>query len=407
MYMPWAYRAYVMTKEVIYLAGYDVDLDEENSFYHKETQTFAMCGKLWAEVCLKLGGADLDDEIMVHVRKFIDLDGSMRLVALLIRTPNDWNEYAIVDIDDFGPVFVDDVDLPTVNAKDLVKFQQSSIAGQLPSKVNGSKRPKPAVWNYDCARYNYRISGFIPGRVGGQVKTKMIRYAVYNSPFTTLPCANEDMIDAIQQCKGDADDLKTLSNWSNTQTAALLVGRPMDAYWFYSRNMYSAAKAMNINNATAPLSPTNSPIVRDLMIPREEMIMETYEEIRMFLLRAICEIEEINDVFTSKKQEMSYRNRIAKIINDQFDTRNLSKQEQADLLNASATDILNRFIAFEEKYGIEATNMNILRMARASYLVKKDWPGKNWDKWLYTVVPNSDLQIIDFFHRAMVWHRGL
>lgn len=405
MYMPYAYRAYAMTKEVIYLAGYDIDLDDENSFYHEETQTFAMCGKLWAEVCLKLGGADLDDEIMVHVRKLIDLDGSMRLVALLIRTPNDWNEYAIVDIDDFGPVFVDDGDLPTVDAKDLVKFQQSSVTGQLPSKVNGSKRPKPAVWNYNCARYNYRISGLIPGRVGGQVKTKMIRYAVYNSPFPTLPCANEDMIDAIQQCKGDADDLKTLNNWSNTETAALLMGKPMDAYWFYSRNMYAAAKAMNLNNTTAPLSPTNSPIVRDLMIPREEMIMETYEELDVFLKRTICEIEEINNVFKNKQEELRYRELVSKIINEQFDTRKMSKQEQTDLLNASATDILNRFIAFEQNNGIEATNIHMLRMARASYLIKKDRLGKNWDKWLYTVVPNSDLQIIDFFHRAMKWYR--
>ena len=29
VFMPWAYRAYIMTKEVVYLAGYDVDLTND------------------------------------------------------------------------------------------------------------------------------------------------------------------------------------------------------------------------------------------------------------------------------------------------------------------------------------------------------------------------------------------
>lgn len=394
MFMPWAYRAYVMTKEVIYLAGYDIDLKNANCGYHKETQTFAMPGKLWGDVCVKLGGADLDDELMIHIRKFVELDGSERLGALLIRTPNDWAEYAIVDVKVPGPVFVNKLDMPTVNMRDLVKFKQSSKCGKLPSKVNGSQRPNPLVWDYTCARYNYLISGNIVGGVGGQVKVKMLRYAIYDKPFSTLPCPNEDMIDAIQQCKGDANDLTTLRRWADREIYNILTGRAMDAYWFYSRKMGQTADALNIN-PTSFISADRSPIVRDLMVPREEMILDLYRELDAFLKREIHEIEEIKDVFDSKDQEWTYRKRVMKIVKDNRDKS----------LDDAATDILDRFIAFENANGIEATNLLILRMVRASYLVKKDMGGANWDNWLVSVVPNSNLQVIDFFYRAMVWHR--
>lgn len=405
VYMPWAYRAYVMTKEMIYLAGYDIDMTDDACFYHEETQTFAMPGKLWAEVCGKLGGADLDDEIMVHVRKLIELDGSSRLVAMLIRTPNDWAEYAIVDIDDFGPVFVNQLELPVINAKDLVKFQQTSICGQLPSKINGSNRPKPQVWDWASSRYNYQVAKHNNGGVGNQVKTKMLQYAINNAPFNNLPCANEDMIDAIQQCKGDTDDMITLSEWSTDMVAALLQGQAMDAYWWYSRNMYSTAKALKINNFTRALRPEQSPIVRDLMLPREEMINEAFEEIFKFLKKSIVEIEEISAIgFKNKDHEMKIR----KLIKEQriaFDVYGMDMVGRNTTLNKAATEILNRMIAFKANNGEEAGYMHILRMARLSYVMKTEMPNSNWDKWLYTVAPNSDIQMIDFLYEAMIWYR--
>jgi len=405
VYMPWAYRAYVMTKEMVYLAGYDIDMTDETCGYHEETQTFTMPGKLWAEVCGKLGGADLDDEVMVHVRKFIDLDGSARLVAMLIRTPNDWAEYAIVDIDDFGPVFVDKVDLPTINAKDLVKFNKTSSCGTLPSKVNGSNRPKPEVWDWASAKYNARVSLQNNGGVGNQVKTKMLQYAINDAPFATLPCANEDMIDAIQQCKGDVEDLKTLADWSTSQVASLLRGQAMDAYWWYSRNMYSTARALKVKNFTNHIPADKSPIVKDFMVPREEMINLAFEEIFEFLKKSIVEIEEIKDVFESKKQEMHFRKLVTEIGRTFWIPNGSNKETRTKILDMAATDIMARTMAFEEKNGEEATNMHILRMARASYLLKVDRKGANHDKWLYTVTPNSDTLMTDFLFRAMVWYR--
>jgi len=405
LYMPWAYRAYVMTKEVIFLAGYDIDMQNTNCGYHKETQTFAMPGKLWAVICIKLGGADLDDEIMVHICTVVELDGSERLGALLIRTPNDWAEYAIVDVKVPGPVFVNKLDMPTINMKDLAKFNQTSTAGQLPSKVNGSNRPKPAVWDWASTRYNYQVSMHNSGGVGGQVKTKMLRYAIYNSPFSTLPCANEDMIDAIQQCKGDVDDLKLLAGWSSQEVYHILTGAPMDAYWWYSRNMYSTAKALKVKNYTKNLDPARSPIVKDLMVPREDMVNETFAEVFEFLKASIVEIEEINDVFENKKQEMNFRKLVTDVMKTFFIPRGTNKEGRATILNDAAANIMARVVAFEKANGEEATNMHILRMARASYLLKVDRKGANHDKWLYTVTPNSDTLMTDYLFRAMVWYR--
>lgn len=405
LYMPWAYRAYVMTKEVIFLAGYDIDMQNTNCGYHKETQTFAMPGKQWAETCGKLGGADLDDEIMVHIRKFVELDGSERLAALLIRTPNDWAEFDIVNVRVPGPVFVNKLDMPTVKMADLVKFQQTSVNGQLPSKVNGSNRPKPAVWDWASTTYNYRVALYNQGGVGGQVKTKMLQYAINNAPFASLPCANEDMIDAIQQCKGDIDDLKALVDWSSSQVASLLRGQPMDAYWWYSRNMYSTAKALKVKNATKHLEAAKSPIVTKLMVPRENMINEAFEEIFEFLKANIVEIDEITDIFESKKQEMHFRKMVTDVMKTFFIPRGTNKAGRTAILDKAATDIMARVVAFEQKNGKEATNMHILRMARASYLLKVDRKGANHDKWLYTVTPNSDTLMTDYLFRAMVWYR--
>ena len=405
LYMPWAYRAYVMTKEVIFMAGYDIDMENTNCGYHKETQTFAMPGKQWAETCGKLGGADLDDEIMVHIRKIVELDGSERLAALLIRTPNDWAEFDIVDVKVPGPVFVNSLDMPTINMKDLVKFHRTSINGQLPSKVNGSNRPKPAVWDWASTCYNFKVAMHKNGGVGNQVKTKMLQYTINNAPFATLPCANEDMIDAIQQCKGDIDDLKELAKWSTSQVASLLRGKPMDAYWWYSRNMYGTSKALKIDNPTKHLEASKSPIVSKLMVPREEMINEAFAEIFEFLKSAIVEIEEIDSIFDNKKQEMHFRKLITDVMKTFYIPRGTNKAGRNSILDKAATGIMARVVEFEKKNGVEATNMHILRMARASYLLKVDRKGANHDKWLYTVTPNSDTLMTDYLFRAMVWYR--
>jgi hypothetical protein len=60
---------------------------------------------------------------------------------------------------------------------------------------------------------------------------------------------------------------------------------------------------------------------------------------------------------------------------------------------------------YEEKAGLEQTNLHVLRMVRASYLVKQGYPGANYDRWLYTAANDSDVIMTDYFVRALTWFR--
>lgn len=418
-FMPYAYRAYVMTKEVLWLAGYDIDLNDKQSFYHEDTQTFCMTGKTWAKIQGKLGGADLDDEVMIHERRYVRPDGSVNpLVAFLVRTPNDWAEFAILDLAQPGPAFLTGEDMPTINARDLAKFKQVSIAGQLPSKTNGSDRPMPKVWNWDCAVYNYVAANHKSGGVGNQVKTKMLQYSINNAPFNELPCANEDMIDALQQCKGSIEDLKTLSDWSVEAMSQVLQSQSMDAYWWYSRNMFNTAKALKKRHGLTwwknPLSAEQSPIVQDFMIPREEAVRDIHQMMIDHLNRNIMEIPELNEIFRDKKQEMHYRKLITDLSklfivpknHDEYgNILTATKAEVTNHMQKVALSLLDRMVKYEDKAGIEQTNLHVLRMVRASYLVKRDNKGANYDRWLYTAANDSDVIMTDYFVRAMTWFR--
>jgi hypothetical protein len=341
------------------------------------------------------------------------------LVAFLVRTPNDWAEFAILDLAEPGPAFLTEGDMPTINAKDLAKFKKTSVAGQLPSKTIGSDRPTPAVWNWDCATYNYAASEYKDGGVGGQVKTKMLQYGINNEPFAQLPCANEDMIDALQQCKGSTEDLKLLGEWSAQATMGVLQSRPMDAYWWYSRNMFKTAKALKKYHGLGwwhkPLDEKQSPIVQEFMIPREEMVRETHQEMINFLNRNIMEIPELENIFKSKAQEMHYRkliNELSKLFivpknrDEHGNIISATKFDVARHMQKVAQDLLKRMSAYEEKAGVEQTNLHVLRMVRASFLVKRDMPGANYDRWLYTAANDSDVIMTDYFVRALTSFRN-
>jgi len=102
---------------------------------------------------------------------------------------------------------------------------------------------------------------------------------------------------------------------------------------------------------------------------------------------------------------MNFRKLVTDVMKTFFIPRGTNKEGRATILNDAAANIMARVVAFEKANGEEATNMHILRMARASYLLKVDRKGANHDKRLYTVTPNSDTLMTDYLFRAMVWYR--
>ena len=434
LFMPWSYRAYIMAKEVVYMLGYDVDLNNMEAEYHPETQTIMVPGALYDEIMAILGGGDADDEVMVHIRKMICKDGSTRLVAVLIRTPNDWGEYYIIDvnIDNMGPVFLaeeDGIEMPTIYEKDFDKFKLTPICGQLPSVKNGSSRPNSAVWDWDSTRYNWRTAQFKGQSVGGQVKTKMLQYSTFDAPFSTLPCANEDMIDALQQCKGDDQDLIELNDWSSQATANILAQSKLDAYWWFSRNMERTAKALAETNylhgCKGHLAPHESPIVTELMAPRERIVRETYARMLQWLNNNILEIPELS-ICIHKGNQMKFRKLVTELnkeflipesqMTDDFGNRvKFTKEQRTKHFETAAQNVANRFAKYKDGLNDDVKfNKFILSLVRMSWIMKTEAiaksydtknPRHNYDRWLYTAVSEADLIITDYFFDAMLWFR--
>ena len=433
-FMPWSYRAYIMAKEVVYMLGYDVDLNNMEAEYHPETQTIMVPGLLYDEIMAKLGGGDADDEVMVHIRKMICKDGSIRLVAVLIRTPNDWGEYWIIDIDidNMGPVFFaeeDGIEMPTIYEKDFDKFKVTPICGQLPSAKNGSLRPNSSVWDWDSTRYNWRTAQFKGQSVGGQVKTKMLHYSTFDAPFSTLPCANEDMIDALQQCKGDDKDLIALNDWSSQATADLLAQSKLDAYWWFSRNMESTVKALAETNylhgCQGYLAPHDSPIVTELMVPRERIVRETYSKMLNWLNNNIMEIPEL-EICIHKGNQMKFRKLVTELnkeflipesqMYDDFGNKvKFTKEQRTKHFETAAQNVANRFAKYKDGLNDDVKfNKFVLSLVRMSWIMKSEAiaksydmknPRHNYDRWLYTAVSEVDVIITDYFFDAMLWFR--
>lgn len=94
--LPWGFRTHVTTHEMLEMAGYtDFESFVEVTGYHHGTGRLSLPGKLFMALYTNHGGWDLDDSVLVLIRKF-STDG---IKGLLIRSPNAYGEYSIVDID--------------------------------------------------------------------------------------------------------------------------------------------------------------------------------------------------------------------------------------------------------------------------------------------------------------------
>jgi hypothetical protein len=182
--------------------------------------------------------------------------------------------------------------------------------------------------------------------------------------------------------------------------------------------MFDTAKALKKNHGLGwwhkPLDEKQSPIVQEFMIPREEMVRETHQEMINFLNRNIMEIPELENIFKDKKQEMHYRRLITQISKLFIVPQNrdahgnlteVTKSHVADHMQGVSIQLLERMESYEKRSDVEQTNLHILRMVRASYLVKQGYPGANYDRWLYTAANDSDIIMTDYFVRALTWFR--
>lgn len=92
--IPWASYVHVTTHDLLAMAGYNVDAFDGKVFYHEATGSLSLPGELFKELFKNHGGWDLDDSVRIMVREFTD-----GIKGVLLRSPNSWGEYSIVEID--------------------------------------------------------------------------------------------------------------------------------------------------------------------------------------------------------------------------------------------------------------------------------------------------------------------
>lgn len=107
--IPWAVYSHIMSTEMLIVAGYAEDVRKANGkvFYHQATGRIVLPGAMIRDLFKNHGGWDLDDSVRVLVRKFED-----GIRGILLRSPNAYGEYSIVEIDfeSFKPVLYNTVD---------------------------------------------------------------------------------------------------------------------------------------------------------------------------------------------------------------------------------------------------------------------------------------------------------
>jgi hypothetical protein len=107
--IPWAVYSHIMSTEMLIIAGYAEDVKKANGkvFYHQPTGRIVLPGAMIRDLFKNHGGWDLDDSVRVLVRKFED-----GIRGIMLRSPNAYGEYSIVEIDfeSFKPVLYNTVD---------------------------------------------------------------------------------------------------------------------------------------------------------------------------------------------------------------------------------------------------------------------------------------------------------
>jgi hypothetical protein len=199
--IPHSVYCHVTTHELLWEAGYNIDGMEDKAFYHDATGRFSLPGSLFTKIFKNHGGWDLDDSVRVMVREFTD-----GIKAVLLRSPNAWGEYSIIDIDldSLLPVLyhtygdIPKMDVSVSEFKDVVfpiqRVDQFTTYEGMP--VGGIELGE----DYTPYTAQEIITGMAgsPG-VGSWANSQMVYYATKGEFRTKQLAHTEDVVDTLTQ----------------------------------------------------------------------------------------------------------------------------------------------------------------------------------------------------------------
>jgi len=242
--VPWASGSHIISHELLARAGYGADLKgrEDLVFYHKATGRISLPGHLVGSLYDNHGGWDLDDSIIILLRKFED--GVIR--GIIIRTPNGRGEYSVVEVDyasfaDADAIFHTEGRIPTLTSVGDLKNQIPPIQ-RINSVVTYRGLPDSdsvhlngGEWTREAAEENRAAMSIAPG-VGQWANAVMVSNTVADGPFSgkfgpkDQLAPTEAIVDALQQ-GASAEVFQVIYDWIYEIGERGLNGRKVDGYF--------------------------------------------------------------------------------------------------------------------------------------------------------------------------------
>lgn len=375
--VPWAYSAHIYSREVLELFGFDLP-ETKVGFYHEPTHGFVVPGEFFQENLKNHGGPDFDDTVKVHERLVVMPDGQIKLKGFILRNPNDYGEWSMIDLDEYGPSYHKYTETPPVvnytELSDLVpqftELSKSIHIGSLPCMTN------PTVLNpvfcIDDERRVRQASMMFPAGVGGTVIPKMIWYANMHKPIPSLCAPNEDIIDALQQGQATSADVAIIQQWIDDTFDDLgqQLDWTLDAFWYHTR---MPVPVLEVSSWTSGDEEDSTWVA--LHVEREIRVRNALRKMQEWLNSNIEMPDVLQSLTMTPEEERDANDRVLRLL---------------QLLKTMKTDqwvkyLSGRLLASDEQYGEEYTDRMVLCMIHSSIRMKqsdtRDY--SNYDKWLY------------------------
>lgn len=297
----WAFYGHFMTDTVIRLAGYTIPKEARGKlFFHKETGRVVIPGRHFRKYYRNHGGWDLDDSAMVIIRK---IDGELK--AIIVRSPNSWGEYSIIDVHMDGlPLYFQYGDIPEVDSSALPTQIQNLILDD-PNKdrtLPTGTFEREAEYGYEDFDYALDCAVINPG-TGSLINLFCIAYNAIFGTYNRDPFAEtEDVVDFTQQ-NPNYEALLRLSELEgeakNLLLDALADGMPVDPLIFQRRLNLSDGEKASVGPRTNMVKGIFSQ-VKDMVEAEVEMYTKALTTLALVPLGQEAQVRVGNTMHTFK-----------------------------------------------------------------------------------------------------------
>lgn len=410
MPVPFAYRAHIMTREVLEIFGYKFNNKGMQGFYHDKTHCFVVPGEFFVENYPNHGGPDLDDSINVMVRDFVNAAGKRTYKALLMRNPNDFGEWSAIPV---APSEVEHCyhtygNVPTVIEAELrAKVEQLSIMLKN-DRINYTYDALPGASGLtigdvysikDEVRMRESASA-MPGGTGATVLPKMLTYAITGKVITNQLVSNEQIIDAVQQGLGTPSDMGLISDsgddfYRGIKSWMDKTGGEIDQYWTKTKRIPTRVGLQFGywgKNYSFVADKEDSPLLQTMLV-REAIVREAYKELLEWANAPHMPACIANMAMDTEERKLAAT-----------EFAQITEWFYAVTANGTTKDWAKKLVETLEKSDKEKgeayTDRKILRLFRQGFIAKLAKPMGNHDKWLFVVNPELDQLPIDWLIRA-------